>query len=117
MAELSVSDGELRRLEVVRDVDRAGLPVRAAAQLLGRSERRAAVVGRVLRYAWAPRPPATRPQRTDIFKLDSPDICKLRGHFPRTRKFLGAADKMKQCGASLSPDFAVAAVREIRAAL
>ena len=36
---LSVSDGELRRLEVLRDVDRSGLPARAAAQLLGRSER------------------------------------------------------------------------------
>jgi transposase len=39
MAVLSVSDGELRRLEVLRDVDRGGLPVGAAAQLLGRSER------------------------------------------------------------------------------
>jgi transposase len=39
VAVLSVSDGELRRLEVLRDVDRGGLPVRAAAQLLGRSER------------------------------------------------------------------------------
>ena len=39
MAVLSVSDGELRRLEVMRDVDRGDLPVRAAAQLLGRSER------------------------------------------------------------------------------
>ena len=39
MAVLSVSDAELRRLEVLRDVDRGGLPVRAAAQLLGRSER------------------------------------------------------------------------------
>ena len=39
MAVLSVSDGELQRLEVLRDVDRGGLPVRAAAQLLGRSER------------------------------------------------------------------------------
>jgi transposase len=39
VAVLSVSDGELRRLEVLRDVDRDGLPVRAAAQLLGRSER------------------------------------------------------------------------------
>src|SRR6516162_2017881 len=39
MAVLSVSDGELRRLEGLRDVDRGGLPVRAAAQLLGRSER------------------------------------------------------------------------------
>src|ERR1700758_3718854 len=39
MAVLSMSDGELRRLEVLRDVDRGGLPVRAAAQLLGRSER------------------------------------------------------------------------------
>jgi len=39
MAVLSMSDEELRRLEVVRDVDRGGLPVRAAAQLLGRSER------------------------------------------------------------------------------
>jgi hypothetical protein len=34
-----MSEGELRRLEVVRDVDRGGLPVGAAAQLLGRSER------------------------------------------------------------------------------
>jgi predicted DNA-binding protein (UPF0251 family) len=39
MAVLNVSDGELRRLEVLRDVDRGGLPVGAAAQLLGRSER------------------------------------------------------------------------------
>jgi transposase len=39
MAVLSVSDGELRRLEVMRDVDRGGLPVSAAAQLLRRSER------------------------------------------------------------------------------
>ena len=39
MAVLSMSDGELRRLEVLRDVDRGGLPVGAAAQLLGRSER------------------------------------------------------------------------------
>ena len=39
MAVLSVSDGELRRLEVMREVDRGGLPVRAAAQLLERSER------------------------------------------------------------------------------
>ena len=39
MAVLSVSDGELRRLEVLRDVDRNGLPMRAAAQLFGRSER------------------------------------------------------------------------------
>ena len=31
-------------------------------------ERRAAVVGRALRYAWAPRPPAAQPQSTDIFK-------------------------------------------------
>ena len=36
---LSVSDGELRRLEVLRDVDRGGLPVSAAARLLERSER------------------------------------------------------------------------------
>src|ERR1700724_866949 len=34
-----MSDAELRRLEVLRDVDRDGLPVRQAAQLLGRSER------------------------------------------------------------------------------
>src|SRR6202040_1162856 len=34
-----MGDGELRRLEVLRDVDRGGLPVGAAAQLLGRSER------------------------------------------------------------------------------
>ena len=39
MAVLSMSDGELRCLEVLRDVDRGDLPVRAAAQLLGRSER------------------------------------------------------------------------------
>jgi hypothetical protein len=40
VAVLSVSDGELRRLdEVLRDVDRGGLPVSAAAQLLGRSDR------------------------------------------------------------------------------
>src|SRR5271169_4191414 len=39
MTVLSVSDGELRRLEVLRDVDRGGLPVNAAAQLLRRSER------------------------------------------------------------------------------
>ena len=39
MAVLSMSDGERRRLEILRDVDRGGLPVRAAAQLLGRSER------------------------------------------------------------------------------
>jgi transposase len=36
---LSVSNGELRRLEVLRDVDRGGLPVSAAARLLERSER------------------------------------------------------------------------------
>jgi hypothetical protein len=36
---LSVSDAELKRLEVLRDVDRGGLPVGAAAQLMGRSER------------------------------------------------------------------------------
>ncbi len=39
VAVLSMSDGELRRLEVLRDVDRGGLPVGAAAQLLERSER------------------------------------------------------------------------------
>ena len=39
MAVLSVSDAELKRLEVLRDVDRGGLPVRVAAQRLGRSER------------------------------------------------------------------------------
>ena len=39
MAVLSMSDGELRRLEVLRDVDRGGLPMRVGAQLLGRSER------------------------------------------------------------------------------
>ena len=43
---LSVSEGELRRLEVLRDVERGGLPVSAAAQLLGRSERQ---VWRLLR--------------------------------------------------------------------
>jgi molybdenum-dependent DNA-binding transcriptional regulator ModE len=40
VAVLSVSDAELKRLEVLRDVDRGGLPVRAAAQLLGQSKRR-----------------------------------------------------------------------------
>ena len=39
VAVLSMSDGELRCLEVLRDVDRGGLPVGAAAQLLERSER------------------------------------------------------------------------------
>ena len=39
MAVLSVSDAELKRLEVLRDVDRGGLPMRAAVRLLGRSER------------------------------------------------------------------------------
>jgi hypothetical protein len=39
VAVLSMSDGELRRLEVLRDVDRGSLPVGAAAQLLERSER------------------------------------------------------------------------------
>src|SRR6266446_2417090 len=39
VAVLSMSDGELRRLEVLRDVDRGGLPVGAAAQLLERGER------------------------------------------------------------------------------
>ncbi len=39
VAVLSMSDGELRRLEVLRDVDRGGLPVGAAARLLERSER------------------------------------------------------------------------------
>src|SRR6201997_1599234 len=39
MAVLSMSDGELRRLEVLRDVDRGDLPICAAAQLLGRSKR------------------------------------------------------------------------------
>jgi len=39
VAVLSMSDGELRRLEVLRDVDRGGLAVGVAAQLLGRSER------------------------------------------------------------------------------
>ena len=40
MAVRSVSDGELRRLEVLRDVDRGGLPVRVAAQLLGAASAR-----------------------------------------------------------------------------
>ena len=35
----SMSDAELKRLEVMRDVDHGRLPVSAAAQLLGRSER------------------------------------------------------------------------------
>ena len=40
MAVRCVSDGEPRRLEVLWDVNRGVLPVSAAAQLLGRSERR-----------------------------------------------------------------------------
>jgi hypothetical protein len=48
----SMSDAELRRLEVVRDVDRGGLPVGAAARLLERSER-----------------PPPDPSRSDISKL------------------------------------------------
>ena len=32
VAVLSMSDGELRRVEVLRDVDRGGLPVGAAAR-------------------------------------------------------------------------------------
>ena len=47
-----MSDGELRRLEVLRDVDRGGLPVGAAAQLLGRSERQ---VWRLLKAMTFPR--------------------------------------------------------------
>src|ERR1700739_4635774 len=39
MAVLRMSNGELRCFEVLRDVDRGDLPLRAAAQLLGRSER------------------------------------------------------------------------------
>jgi len=35
MAVLNMSDEELRRLEVLRDVERIGLPMRATAQLLG----------------------------------------------------------------------------------
>src|ERR1700746_3158760 len=53
MAMLSVSDGELRRLEVLRDVDRGGLPVPAAAQLLGRSERQVWRVFEAFRSAGA----------------------------------------------------------------
>jgi hypothetical protein len=44
MTVLRVSDGELRRLEVLRDVDRGSLPVRAAAQLYGVANARMAVV-------------------------------------------------------------------------
>jgi hypothetical protein len=39
-----MSDGELRRLEVLRDVDRGDLPVRAAA--LGRDYSLTGVVGK-----------------------------------------------------------------------
>ncbi len=46
-----MSDGELRRLEVLRDVDRGGLPVRAATQLLGRSEHQGSVSFPLLRLA------------------------------------------------------------------
>ena len=53
MTVLSVSDGELRRLEVLRDVDRGDLPVRTAAQLLGRSERQVWRLLQVFRAAGA----------------------------------------------------------------
>jgi predicted DNA-binding protein (UPF0251 family) len=62
-----MSDGELSRLEVLRDVDQKRLTTEAAAQLLGLERRQvfrllkaywAAGVGRALRYAKAPRPPA-----------------------------------------------------------
>jgi transposase len=53
MAALSVSDGELRRLEVLRDVDRGGLPVPAAAQLLWRSERQVRRLSKAFRSAGA----------------------------------------------------------------
>jgi transposase len=53
MAVLSMSDGELRRLEVLRDLDRGGLPVRAAAQQLGRSERQVWRLLRAFRSAGA----------------------------------------------------------------
>src|SRR5258708_28316082 len=39
VAVVSMSDGELRRLEVLRAVDRGGRPVGAGAQLLERSKR------------------------------------------------------------------------------
>ena len=70
---LSVSEGELRRLEVLRDVDRGGLPVSAAAQLLGRSERQ---VWRLLR----------------AFRSDGVSglISKKRGR-PSNRKIVAAA--------------------------
>jgi hypothetical protein len=53
MAALSVSDGELRRLEVLRDADRGGLPVPAAAQLLWRSERQVRRLLKAFRSAGA----------------------------------------------------------------
>ena len=40
MTVLSVSDAELKRLEVLRDIDRGGLAVGAAAQLLGAASAR-----------------------------------------------------------------------------
>jgi len=49
VAVLSMSDGQLRRFEVLRDVDLGGLPVRAAAQVLGRSERQVWRLLKVLR--------------------------------------------------------------------
>jgi predicted DNA-binding protein (UPF0251 family) len=54
VAVLSMSDGELRRLEVLRDVDRGGLPVGAAAQLLERSERQVWRLLKAFRAAGAP---------------------------------------------------------------
>jgi hypothetical protein len=40
VAVLSMSDGDLQRLEVLRDVDRGGLPVGAAARLLAAGVRK-----------------------------------------------------------------------------
>jgi hypothetical protein len=37
MVVLSMSDGELRRIEVLRDVDRGGLPVRVVGRALSQS--------------------------------------------------------------------------------
>ena len=55
MTVLSVSDGELRRLEVLRDVDRGGLPVSAAARLLERSDRQVWRLLKAFRSDGAPR--------------------------------------------------------------
>jgi transposase len=78
----SMSDAELKRLEVLRDVDRDGLPVRTAAQLLGRSERQ---VWRLLKMFRAEGAPGL--------------ISKKRGR----RSNRKTSDAVRSCGSKLEP--------------